>query len=190
MKSQTLTQHNINIVKELKKSVTNKVNLINEEHSLNHNVDSVCRITTKNTIKFCNADFINLSGYTGKDLLNNSLNLIKHPEMPSIISKFIANRTENGEITSSIIKNKTKDGKFYWTHATFKPNEGSNLNIAFTINSSTISDQAKEQITKLYDCLYKLESKIDENTAAKYLVGFLEEKCMSLTQYTKYLVSL
>lgn len=165
-------------------------NLINEESFLNRDTTSICRITTKNTIKFCNKDFIKISGYTEKELLTNSLDLIKHPEMPKIISEFIQYHIEKGRTMKIIIKNRTKDGKFFWTLSNFKPNNGSNLNISHSISSVAIPFKAKQKITKLYDCLNKLETKIDDTTAYKYLIGFLEERCMSLTGYTKHLMTL
>ncbi|MCF6351073.1 MAG: PAS domain-containing protein [Flavobacteriaceae bacterium] len=190
MKTLSFKKTDIHLTTKVEKTLRPYENIVNEELLLNKNTKSVCRVSTKNTIKFCNTDFIKISGFTEKELLNNSLDLIKHPEMPKIILDFITYHIKKGKTIQCILKNKTQDGKYFWTLSTFKPNESSNLTIAYAITSTEIPLKAKINITKLYNCLYKLETKIDETTAYRYLIGFLEEKCMSLTAYTKHLIAL
>lgn len=162
--------------------------LINLEQVTNLNLNAVCRITTNNLIKFCNSDFIQISGFTEKELLNQSFSLVKHPEMPVVISDYINYHLEGGKEFTCILKNKTKDGKYFWTLSNFKPN--SNYNIAYTLTSNAISEKAKVKIKKLYHCLHTLETNINKKTTFKYLIGFLEEHCMSFTEYMSYLASL
>lgn len=173
-----------------KRKVTKSLVLINEEFLIDSNTASTCRVTTKNTIKFCNSDFIKNSGYSEKELLQNSLDLIKHPEMPKIISDFTKYYIEKDIEIGVIVKNKTKDGKYFWSLSKYTPNKTENLNIAYSIKQNTISFKAKIEINKLYSCLYNIENNSDEKTAYKYLIGYLEERHMSFPGYTKHLVSL
>lgn len=164
--------------------------VIDIEQTTKTNLSSVCRISTNNKIKFCNFDFIHISGYTEKELLNHSFDLVKHPEMPEVIVDYINYHLEKDREFTCILKNKTKEGKYYWTLSNFNPKKSSNYTIAYTMTSIAISEKAKSQANKLYQCLYKLETKLDKKTTFKYLIGFLEERCMSFTEYTTYLASL
>ncbi len=173
-----------------KKKVNKSSTLINEEFLIDNNTASACRITTKNTIKFCNTDFIKNSGYSEKELLQNSLDLIKHPEMPKIISDFTKYYINKDIEIGVIVKNKTKDGKYFWSLNNYTPNRTENLNIAYSIKHNAISFKAKIEITKLYNCLHNIENNSGEKIAYKYLIGYLEERHMSFPNYTKHLASL
>lgn len=164
--------------------------LINLEQVTDSNFNAVCRVTTNNLIKFCNSDFTKISGYTEKELIKHSFSLIKHPEMPVVISDYINYHLERGKQFTCILKNKTKEGKYFWTLSNFKPNKNSNYNLAYTLTSNAISEKAKVNIKKLYHCLYSIETNINKKTTFKYLIGFLEEKRMSFTEYMSYLASL
>ncbi len=152
------------------------------------NVKAICRVSTKGSIKFCNTEFIKNSEFFEKDLVNTSINVIEHPEMPEIISLVIQNNLEQGRGIVAIVKNKTKFGKFFWTVSKYTPNTTGNFKIAYQIESTGISEFAKTEITKLYTTLYRIEQKIDVVTASKYLIGFLEEKGMSYSTYIKQLI--
>ncbi len=149
---------------------------------------AICRVSTKGSIKFCNTEFIENSEFFEKDLINNSIDTIKHPEMPEIISLVIQNNLEQKRSIVAIVKNKTKFGKFFWTVSKYTPNTTDNFQIAYQIESTGISEFAKTEITKLYNKLYKIEQNTDVVTASKYLIGFLEEKGMSYSAYIKQLI--
>ncbi len=182
------SQHDLITIQE--KEASKPLKLINEEFLIDKNTVSICRITTKNTIKFCNTDFIKNSGYSEKELLQNSLDLIKHPEMPKIISDFTKYYIEKGMEIGVIVKNKTKNGKYFWSLNNYTPNKTKNLNIAYSIKHNAISFKTKTEINKLYNCLHSIENNSGEKTAYKYLIGYLEERQISFIDYTKQLASL
>ncbi len=163
-------------------------NLSSFEKTISINTKAICRVSTKGNIKFCNAKFIENSEFFEKDLINNSIDAIKHPEMPEIISLVIQNNLEQKRGIIAIVKNKTKFGKFFWTVSKYTPNTTDNFQIAHQIESTGISEFAKTEITKLYNKLYKIEQNVDVVTASKYLIGFLEEKGMSYSTYIKQLI--
>ncbi len=181
-KNQTLKTEN-----KLQKD-NNSQNLYPFEKIIPLSTKSICRISTKGSIKFCNAEFINNSEFFKKDLINNSIDVIKHPEMPEIISLVIQNNLEQKRGIVAVVKNKTKFGKFFWTFSKYTPNTNGNFQIAYQIESTGISEFAKTEIAKLYNKLYKIEQNVDIVTASKFLIGFLEEKGVSYSTYIKQLI--
>lgn len=174
------------ILKEYKKEKI--ISTIKLEKELDTDINMICRVSTKGNIKFCNKDFILSSEYFERDLIGNKIDMLLHPEMPEIINLVIQNNLERGKGIISIVKNRTKFGKFFWTFSEFSPNKSDNLKIAYQIESKGISEFAKKEIEKLYSKLYKIEQNLDVVSASKYLIGFLEERGMSFSNYIAQIV--
>ncbi len=152
-------------------------------------IEMVCRVTTKNTLKFFNSDFLSISGYTETELLNQEYSKISHPEMPKLIQLIIKNSLDNNKEIIAIVKNRTKQGDYFWTLSSFLPNDNpTNLQIAYTTKSVSLPYSAKRKIDQLYSKLLQIENHIDVVTASKYLIGFLEEKGYTYSQYVASLL--
>ncbi len=172
--------------KTQKKDTLKKRSFIDLEKHLEKSVLAKCRISTKGKILFCNSDFIENSGYSQKEITNQNIDVISHPEMPKIIQMVIHNNLENNLPILSIVKHLSKDSRYYWTLSEYAPNTNeNNLKTAYTIISKPITHQTKQKIAKLYDVLIKIEKNHDVVMASKYLIGFLEQKGMSYSEYIK-----
>lgn len=62
-----------------------------------------------------------ISGYTQEELLGNSHNIIRHPNMPKSFYTNIWNTIQNGSTWTGVIKNKRKDNSAYIVKATIYP---------------------------------------------------------------------
>jgi len=181
----------VNILnKETKKASVEK-KFYNLEKKLENSKDLFCRISTKNKIKFCNTDFIKTSGYPENNLLNMDYDNLIHPLMPKVIKILIKHRLNNHKNISAITKNLDKDGLYFWTISDYKVNTlENNLNIAFSVRSKAISKETTQKIEKLYTTLLKIEENIGLVSASKYLLGFLEEKGMSFSNYMRQITNM
>ena len=72
-------------------------------------------------INFVNDDFCKVTGYTVKELLGKSHNLLRHPYMPDGAFKELWETIKNGNIWTGYLKNQTKHGDFFWVYATIYP---------------------------------------------------------------------
>lgn len=72
-------------------------------------------------ILFANEDFIKISGYTFDELIGKSHNIIKHQDMPKELFSQIWKTIKNGQKWKGYIKNKTKNGDYYWVYAIIYP---------------------------------------------------------------------
>lgn len=62
-----------------------------------------------------------ISGYTQEELLGNSHNIIRHPNMPKSFYTNIWNTIQSGSTWTGVIKNKRKDNSAYIVKATIYP---------------------------------------------------------------------
>ena len=66
--------------------------------------------------------FSDITGYTREELIGNSHNIIRHPDMPKEIFTELWDTITKGKTWKGEIKNLKKDGSSYWVFATITPN--------------------------------------------------------------------
>ncbi|MBI5163142.1 MAG: MCP four helix bundle domain-containing protein [Magnetospirillum sp.] len=81
----------------------------------------VSKTDTKGLITFVNKAFVELSGYTEAELIGAPHNLIRHPHMPPEAFADLWRTIAAGNPWEGVVKNRTKDGAFYWVRANVTP---------------------------------------------------------------------
>ena len=69
----------------------------------------------------CNAAFARVSGYTMDELMGQPHNMIRHPDMPPEAFKDMWATIGNGRSWRGIVKNRRKNGDYYWVLANVTP---------------------------------------------------------------------
>jgi len=77
----------------------------------------------KGIISFANEDFCKIAGYTIDELIGENHNIVRHVDMPKVAFKSLWDTVQKGETWTGFVKNKTKDGGYYWVFATVYPFE-------------------------------------------------------------------
>lgn len=83
-----------------------------------------CIISTTNLkgqITYINHVFIEISGFSEQELLGQSHNIVRHPEMPSEAFKDLWETIKRGETWTGMVKNRCKNGDYYWVEAFVSP---------------------------------------------------------------------
>lgn len=75
-------------------------------------------------IRFANDDFVKMSGYSKEELLGKPHNIIRHADMPKAAFKDLWETIQRGEVWTGYVKNRAKNGDFYWVYATVYPMMG------------------------------------------------------------------
>ncbi|OQW72646.1 MAG: hypothetical protein BVN35_13290, partial [Proteobacteria bacterium ST_bin11] len=65
--------------------------------------------------------FIKLSGFTENELLGQPHNLVRHPDMPAEAYEWMWRTIESGCTWRGLVKNRSKNGDFYWVEANVSP---------------------------------------------------------------------
>ncbi|MBL8306764.1 MAG: PAS domain-containing protein, partial [Rubrivivax sp.] len=72
-------------------------------------------------ILYGNPNFIAVSGYAKAELLGQPHNLIRHPDMPEEAFRDMWETIASGQPWSAPVKNRRKDGSYYWVLANVTP---------------------------------------------------------------------
>ena len=81
----------------------------------------ISKTDLKGRINYCNRIFIEFAGYTEAELLGAQHNIVRHPDMPRGVFKFLWDTLEQRTECFAFVKNMTKDGSFYWVLANVTP---------------------------------------------------------------------
>ncbi|QKF65641.1 PAS sensor-containing signal transduction protein [Arcobacter venerupis] len=94
-----------------------------EEIKLNRNTMIVSETNEKGIIVYANDDFCSIAGYTKDELIGQPHNMVRHPDMPKAAFEDLWKTIQSGNVWKGIVKNKTKNGDFYWVNATAYPSK-------------------------------------------------------------------
>jgi len=137
----------------------------------------VSKSDAEGNITYTNPIFMKISGYSQGDLLDKPHTILRHPDMPKVIFKYLWENIKEGKDVIAYVKNLCKDGSFYWVIATVKMAknpDGSFRNYLST--RKKITDSAKATITPLYEKLLEIEKSDGVEASEKALNDFLTEK--------------
>ena len=83
----------------------------------------------KGSITYCNQDFVEISGFTLDELEGHNHNIVRHPDMPPAAFEDLWTSLKNNHPWMGMVKNRCKDGSFYWVDAYVTPiKEGGMVN--------------------------------------------------------------
>lgn len=77
----------------------------------------VSKTDLKGRITYANRTFMEFAGYTEEELLYKQHNIIRHPDMPRGVFKFLWDTIQGGQEFWGYVKNMTKSGAHYWVIA-------------------------------------------------------------------------
>jgi len=65
--------------------------------------------------------FLDISGFTREELIGKNHNIIRHPDMPESAFQWLWDTIRAGEPWTGFVKNRCKNGDFYWVQANVTP---------------------------------------------------------------------
>ena len=86
-----------------------------------------------------NETFVRISGYSKEELIGQFHNIVRHPDMPRVVFKTFWDYLKANKPIVAYVKNKTKDGGYYWVIAAVFPLEDSYISIRFKPSSAMFS---------------------------------------------------
>ena len=159
---------NITEQKKIDKQIKDYINLIDE---------NVITSTTNlnGNIIYASKAFCEISGYTKEELLGKNHRIVRHPDMDKSVYKNLWATISSDEAWQGEIKNRKKDGDFYWVEVKVYPIYDINgKKIGYTGIRQDITDKKKieeisitDELTKLYNRRYFNEVFAQELNRAK-----------------------
>ncbi|MDG6778820.1 methyl-accepting chemotaxis protein [Thiomicrorhabdus sp. zzn3] len=93
----------------------------NEEYVIPKGLILVSKTDLHGTIVECNDSFQIASGFSREELLGQPHNLVRHPDVPPAVFRDMWQTLQSGMPWTQIVKNRRKDGGFYWVRANATP---------------------------------------------------------------------
>lgn len=91
------------------------------EHGFDQNANILSTTDLKGAIVYANQDFIDISGFAPEELVGKNHNIVRHPDMPPAAFDMLWSKIKNHGSWMGIVKNRRKNGDFYWVDAYVTP---------------------------------------------------------------------
>ena len=91
--------------------------------------------------------FVKISGYSKCELIGHPHNIVRHPDMSKDTFRNIWQTLKNGDVWEGDVKNRTKDGGYYWVKSSIIPEFDSKNNIIgyTSLRYDITSEKSKEE---------------------------------------------
>lgn len=114
----------------------------------------VSKTDTSGKIIYGNELFVQISGYSESELLNQPHNILRHPDMPATVYKHLWDHIKQKEEVFAYVINRTKNQDFYWVFAHITASlDDNNKIIAYHSVRRKPDIQALDAIKPLYQAL-------------------------------------
>ncbi len=113
----------------------------------------VSETDAKGNIIFANSDFCDIAGYTIEELIGKPHNIVRHKDMPKAAFEDLWKTVQDGKIWNGIVKNKTKNGGYYWVNATAYPSKNEKGELRYISVRIKPTDKEIEDAINLYKTL-------------------------------------
>ncbi len=151
----------------------------------------VSKSDAEGNITYTNPIFMKISGYTQGELLDQPHAILRHPDMPKVIFKYLWDNLKEGKEVLAYVKNLCKDGGYYWVLAQIrvaKNPDGSFRNYVST--RKCITRSAKETISSLYAELLAIEKSDGVEASEEALMTFLADNGQSPETFNAFMAQL
>ena len=122
-----------------------------QEKSLEKNTIIVSQTNEKGEIIFANNDFCKIAGFSLEELVGKAHNTVRHSDMPKWAFEDLWRTLKSGKTWKGIVKNRTKDGGYYWVNATAFPSRSSDGTIRYVSVRVKPTKEEIEIAKKLYE---------------------------------------
>jgi aerotaxis receptor len=126
---------------------------MNNEVKMPQEMIIVTETDAKGIIKFANEDFCKIAGYSLEELVGQPHNMVRHNEMPRAAFEDLWKTIQKGNIWKGIVKNKTKNGDYYWVNATAYPSKNPNGELRYISVRVKPTELEVSDAMKLYKTL-------------------------------------
>ncbi|MDP2154252.1 MAG: methyl-accepting chemotaxis protein [Methylotenera sp.] len=136
-----------------------KINMpvTNIEVELKDSSSIVSKTDLKGLITYVNRDFLEISGFTEQELIGNSHNIVRHPDMPPAAFADLWNTVKAGKPWNGLVKNRCKNGDHYWVEANVAPVRENGEIVGYMSVRSKVTRKQIEDIEPIYRRMLKGE---------------------------------
>lgn len=124
--------------------------VINDEYVIGNDDVLISRSDLQGNITYANAVFVAVSGYSRRELMGEPHNILRHPDVPPPVFANLWKTLKAGDTWQGVLKNRRKDGGFYWVYATVAPLREGNQVVGYTSVRRRASVAAVDRAADIY----------------------------------------
>ena len=148
----------------------------------------VSKTDLKGRIRYCNKIFMDMAEYTEEELIGKPHSIIRHPDMPKAIFKYLWETIVTKKEVFAYVLNKTKNGNDYWVYANITASLDTNGKlIGFYSVRRRPNPAALEIIIPLYKKMLQVEKSSGVEASFQIVVDILTQKGIS---YDELIISI
>jgi len=139
-------------------------------------------------ITYCNKIFMKMAEYSEDELLGKPHSIIRHPDMPKAVFKFLWDTIPTKQEVFAFVVNKTKNNNHYWvfTNVTASVDKNGKIIGYYSVRRKP-NPKALEVIIPLYKEMIRVEKSEGVAASFKVLTDILQEKGIG---YDELIISL
>lgn len=120
----------------------------NRESTFDEGTPLVSTTDLKGQITFVNEAFVEVSGFSRDELIGQPHNLVRHPDVPAAVFDDMWQKLKANSPWIGIVKNRCKEGGFYWVNAYVTPIVDADEVIGYqSVRSKPTATQVKRAVT-------------------------------------------
>jgi len=156
--------------------------------SMKENDFIVSKTDLKGHITYGNKTFIEMSGYQESELLKAPHNILRHQDMPAVVFKLLWDRLKNKQSINAYVKNRCKNGDYYWVFANVTPSYDERRDVIgyYSVRRKP-SDKALQTIEPIYEALLKAQKQGGIIASQQLLESVLKDQGVS---YDEFIINL
>jgi PAS domain S-box-containing protein len=148
----------------------------------------VSKTDLKGKIRYANKEFLDIVGLSEEEVIGKPHNIIRHPDMPRVIFKYLWEFLHQELEINAYVKNLCADGGYYWVCANVTPSfDVQGKVIGYHSARRAPTKEALDVIIPLYEKLLSLEKSGGMQASETYMQDLLNEKGV---QYDEFILSI
>lgn len=119
----------------------------------------VSKTDLKGKITYANKVFLDVAGYTERELMGQPHSVIRHPDMPRCVFKLLWDTLSTGNEVFAYVINRCKNGDHYWVYAHVTPSKSADGKVIGYHSNRRVPERhiLEEAIIPLYTSLKSIE---------------------------------
>ncbi|MDT8338402.1 MAG: PAS domain-containing protein [Sulfurimonas sp.] len=148
----------------------------------------VSKTDLKGKITYCNKIFMEMAEYKEEELLGKPHSIIRHPDMPKAVFKFLWDTIPTKQEVFAFVLNRTKNDNHYWvfTNVTASVDKNGKIIGYYSVRRKP-NPEALKVIIPLYKEMIRVEKSEGVEASFKVLTDILQEKGVG---YDELIISL
>lgn len=111
----------------------------------------ISRTDLDGRIQYANPAFVEVSGFTRDELIGEHHNIVRHPDMPPAAFADLWATLRAGDTWAGYVKNRRKDGTYYWVMATVSPILENGVTVGYGSVRVKASPEKTQEMGRLYE---------------------------------------